>query len=299
MYTIDRSRTSPNRSGRLIDYRYIMLHHTASSNFNNTVNYLCSTTAKASANFVVGKVGEIAEIVPPGIVVWHAGAGSGFGVPVNQMNNYSIGIEMVNLGDGVDPYTPEQLKALDWLIAHVDKTMGKVVPIIDHKAWTTRKVDMRANFPLAAYQQHRKHKAGAAPEPVTPTPATSYIVRITADVLNVRTGPGTSYPIKTTVKKGQAYTIVEEKSGWGRLKSGAGWISLAYTSKNAAKPPKQYLTVKTSGANLMLRATASTSGRILARIPNGTRVELVGRGSLWHRIVYKGTTGYASAAYLK
>lgn len=27
------------------------------------------------------------------------------------------------------------------------------------------------------------------------------------------------------------YTIVEEKNGWGRLKSGAGWISLSYTKK--------------------------------------------------------------------
>ena len=27
------------------------------------------------------------------------------------------------------------------------------------------------------------------------------------------------------------YTITEVKNGWGRLKSGAGWIALAYTKK--------------------------------------------------------------------
>ena len=27
------------------------------------------------------------------------------------------------------------------------------------------------------------------------------------------------------------YTIVDEKDGWGKLKSGAGWISLKYTTK--------------------------------------------------------------------
>ena len=27
------------------------------------------------------------------------------------------------------------------------------------------------------------------------------------------------------------YTIVEEKNGWGRLKSGAGWISLEFCKK--------------------------------------------------------------------
>lgn len=59
----------------------------------------------------------------------------------------------------------------------------------------------------------------------------SYKVKVTAKVLNVRIGAGTSYAIATTVKKDEIYTIVETKNGWGRLKSGAGWISLNYTTK--------------------------------------------------------------------
>ena len=55
-----------------------------------------------------------------------------------------------------------------------------------------------------------------------------YTAKITANVLNVRAGAGTNYNVTTTVKKGEIYTIVEEKNGWGRLKSGAGWISLKY-----------------------------------------------------------------------
>lgn len=59
----------------------------------------------------------------------------------------------------------------------------------------------------------------------------SYIVKITANVLNVRSGPGTNYKINRTVKAGEAYTIVEEQNGWGKLKSGAGWISLEYAKR--------------------------------------------------------------------
>lgn len=55
-----------------------------------------------------------------------------------------------------------------------------------------------------------------------------YTAKITANSLNVRAGAGTNYKVTTTVKKGEIYTIVEEKNGWGRLKSGAGWISLKY-----------------------------------------------------------------------
>lgn len=64
-----------------------------------------------------------------------------------------------------------------------------------------------------------------------PTVTTSYKVKITADVLNVRKGPGTSYGITCRVKKNEVYTIVGESNGWGKLKSGAGYISLAYTKK--------------------------------------------------------------------
>ena len=58
-----------------------------------------------------------------------------------------------------------------------------------------------------------------------------YLTRITASVLNVRSGPGITYKITTQVKKNQIYTIIDEKNGWGKLKSGAGWISLDYTEK--------------------------------------------------------------------
>ena len=55
---------------------------------------------------------------------------------------------------------------------------------------------------------------------------TSYVVRVITDTLNIREGVGTSYKVVGTLKKGDAYTIVEEKDGWGKLKSGQGWISL-------------------------------------------------------------------------
>lgn len=70
------------------------------------------------------------------------------------------------------------------------------------------------------------------PKPSIP----SYLVRINTDTLNYRTGPGTNYPVAGSVKRGQVYTIIEEGfapngARWGKLKSGAGWISLAYTVK--------------------------------------------------------------------
>lgn len=63
------------------------------------------------------------------------------------------------------------------------------------------------------------------------TTTTSYLVRVTVDSLNVRKSPSISSAIVTTVKKGGVYTIVEVSNGWGKLKSGSGWINLNYTKK--------------------------------------------------------------------
>ena len=54
-------------------------------------------------------------------------------------------------------------------------------------------------------------------------------------MLNIRAGAGTGYRVTGQIRekagKKNVYTIVEKKNGWGRLKSGAGWISLSYTKK--------------------------------------------------------------------
>jgi hypothetical protein len=65
-------------------------------------------------------------------------------------------------------------------------------------------------------------------------PSTPFTVKVTIDNLNIRKGPGTGYA-KTGKYTGKgSFTITEVKSGtgatkgWGKLKSGAGWISLDY-----------------------------------------------------------------------
>ena len=75
-------------------------------------------------------------------------------------------------------------------------------------------------------------KPTTAPETGKLTP---YKVRITATDLNIRAGAGTNHPSKGYIKPG-VYTIVEEATGkgatkWGKLKSGAGWISLDYAKR--------------------------------------------------------------------
>ena len=54
----------------------------------------------------------------------------------------------------------------------------------------------------------------------------SFTVKIICNELNIRQSADFNSKVVGTVKKGEVYTIVEEKNGLGRLKSGAGWISM-------------------------------------------------------------------------
>ena len=62
-----------------------------------------------------------------------------------------------------------------------------------------------------------------------------YTVKVSVTELRIRSGPGTDNASKGFIAPG-VYTIVEEADGqgakrWGKLKSGAGWISLDYAEK--------------------------------------------------------------------
>ena len=79
-----------------------------------------------------------------------------------------------------------------------------------------------------------------APQPTpTPAPSEGYLVKVTANALNIRKGPGTNYGIAGCIRDKGVYTIVETQGNWGRLKSGAGWICLDYTSKEGSAPSKK------------------------------------------------------------
>lgn len=84
-----------------------------------------------------------------------------------------------------------------------------------------------------------------APEvmPITPTAGTKTVVSgtvtVAGNVVNIRTGPGTNFPVVTKVKKGDSLTIKEQAFGWYRvaLKDGtSGWI--ASWLVNSAEAPK-------------------------------------------------------------
>ena len=60
------------------------------------------------------------------------------------------------------------------------------------------------------------------------TSKAGYTVKVTATLLNVRSGPGIENSVVGMIRKDAIYKLLEIKDGWGRIASPAGWISLSY-----------------------------------------------------------------------
>ena len=212
-----------NRKIEYITIHYVGATGTAEAN----CKYFEKVYRGVSAHYFVGHAGDVWQCVDDNDIAWHCGTKKTYRHKYCRNDN-SIGIELCcrkNLSNNTWYFEEETIKATTELVKelmakynipvgnivrHYDVT-GKVCPepyVRDTRAWNTFKASL-----------------------VSTTPAIGYIVRVTADSLNVRKGAGVGYGIVTTVKKNEAYTIVDENNGWGKLKSGVGWIKLSYTER--------------------------------------------------------------------
>jgi N-acetylmuramoyl-L-alanine amidase len=119
---------SPNqdeRGGKAIDT--IVLHHTAMpSSAVDVGKFFQDPKRKVSAHYTVDRDGTIVRSVADGKRAWHAGASQFQGR--SDVNAFSIGIEICNVGDGVEPYPAAQVQAVIKLSAWLAKTHQVAIP---------------------------------------------------------------------------------------------------------------------------------------------------------------------------
>lgn len=115
--------STPNKTHRfvqpLIKPEVALIHHTGDDHISGTLDWFANRKSRVSADFVIGRDGRIVRVVPKGYIAWHAGKCSFHGKVVGDYNYRAYGIELVNKGDGVQPYPEEQIEAMAFVIAHI------------------------------------------------------------------------------------------------------------------------------------------------------------------------------------
>lgn len=114
---------SPNFNGRQGKrITAVVIHHTVTPTLEKTVDLFLSRESRVSSHYVLGQDGRLVQMVKDEDRAWHAGESSWKGM--DNCNDYSIGIEVVNSGDGVQPFTEEQYRSLERLVSALVSKYG-------------------------------------------------------------------------------------------------------------------------------------------------------------------------------
>lgn len=119
------------------------------------VNWFQHPRSLVSAHYIIGKRGEVVQCVPDERRAWHAGPSKLEGR--ERVNDFSIGIELVNAQTGRDPFTEAQYRSLALLTADLVERHGiPLSRLVGHRHVTnypTVKRDPADNFDWARYRR--------------------------------------------------------------------------------------------------------------------------------------------------
>lgn len=236
----------------------LVIHYTAGRDALSSAQYLARDDVKASAHLVIGRKGEVYQLVPFDTISWHAGISSYGGR--SGYNNYAIGIELDNAGvltkTGNDYtawfgkkymenevmqavhrnesqprfwhiYTEEQLRVCEEISQLLVDTYH-LKQILGHEEIAPgRKQDPGPAFPLDKMRDKillhdrktSEEQAGQIQEGETVPPK-----------LNIRSGPASTFDmVANPLPAGSEVKILEESNGWYRIKTEIeGWVSKGY-----------------------------------------------------------------------
>ncbi len=202
----------------------ITIHNTgnigapAKNNHNYMKNCNQNGSRIASWHFTVDDK-EIYQAQSCNYKTFHAGNATG--------NNTSIGIEICMFNDKEKQRKAYEnaIELVKILLKYYGWTIDKVKR---HKDWSGKHCPAWLIEGKFGYTWDWFKKQVTSKQPASvPTSNDAFVVKVLVDSLNVRKGPGTSYAVVTSIKKGGAYTIVEVNGSWGKLKSGVGWINIS------------------------------------------------------------------------
>ena len=120
---------------------------------------------------------------------------------------------------------------------------------------------------------------------------------ITANDVNFRSGPSTSYSVIGKFNKGDKVEYLGESGSWIKVKYSdkTGYVYEEYVGEDTSNTT----TIKyVNATSLNVRSGPSTSYSVIGKLSNGTKVEVISTSNGWSKIKYDGGTGYVSSKYL-
>ena len=286
------TKLSPNCEARRGNKRDMIVIHcvVGQVSVETLGNIFASPAKQASSNYGIGFDGRIAMYVKESQRAWSTGGVDAAGnvIRVNGISGADIDHRAITIECACDPQHPyaindkvyksliklcadicqrNGIKELKW---HADKSL---VGNVDRQNMAVHRWFANKSCP-GDYIYNRLGQIASevnallgivnAPDD-NGSDDGDFLVQVDVTDLRIRTGPGTSYGINGCTGRG-VVTIVETKNGpgstkgWGKLKSGAGWISLDYAEKiGSLDPDDQTFRVRVDYDDLRIRTGPGTN----------------------------------------
>lgn len=207
-------------------------------------DYFATTDRECSSNYIVGKTGDIALSVEEKNRSWCSSS--------RDNDNRAITIECASDANAPYVFTTACYNALVELCVDICKRYGKKKLLWFSNKTTALNYQTKSDEVVLTVHRWFANKScpgdwmysrmgdlatkvtaklgGTTAEPEKPAnntnyPAVPFTVKVIIDDLNYRSKPSMEGTVKGQTGKG-IFTIVEVNNGWGKLKSGAGWIWL-------------------------------------------------------------------------
>ena len=124
---------------------------------------------------------------------------------------------------------------------------------------------------------------------------------VTGEILNLREGPGLSYPILAQLKEGDTLSIIEKAGDWIHVKAGnkEGWVASWLTaSKPETEKNKTQKLIISQVDHLNIRSEPSLSATVLAQLSSGDEAKFIKSQNDWIQIQFGTIIGWVSASYV-
>ncbi|MEH7300237.1 SH3 domain-containing protein [Neobacillus drentensis] len=134
-------------------------------------------------------------------------------------------------------------------------------------------------------------------------------VTVSSDSVNVRGGPGLSYPLVKVAKRGEKYSIVKEKGDWIEVElsfGNTGWVvNWLVTKENMPKPSSTTTSSGSKGTiakantdQLRIRSGPGTSFRIVGFLNRGQEVSILDQNENWYKVSSSFGEGWVTRDFL-
>ena len=299
--------------------RSIVCHNTANdASAENEIKYMISNNNSVSYHIAVDDKYAI-QAIPFNRNAWHAGDGAN-----GNGNRYGLGVEICYSKSGGSKYTQAEENAvyvmarllykydlgIDALKQHGDFG-NKNCPhrINDEGRWNSFK--SRVNTVLKAIKNgtcspelssgKTTISSSTTSSGTTNVTSSNFTVKIISPELNIRKSASFTSEVVGVVKKGETYTITEVSNGLGRLKSGAGWISMGtdyvqeITPTSGPISSSEYLVKIVNCSVLNVRSGAGTNYSVVTTVIVGEVYTIVDEKNNFGKL--KSGVGWISLTY--